>query len=101
MKKFSLLVGATLLFLGACTKQNMNRNTAQITGYDTRTCECCGGFMVKITDDKDAGNFVTKELPADAGINQYSTFPINVEIDYTKNKENCTEVITVSRVRKL
>jgi len=94
-------MGATLVFLAACTKQDKNRNTAQITGYDTRTCECCGGFTIKITDDDKAGNFITKDLPADAGINQYSTFPINVEIDYTKSKEGCDEVITVTRVRKL
>ena len=101
MRKISFLVAATVLFMGACTKHDANRNTGQITGYATTQDPCSGGFMIKITDDDKKGNLVTKTLPADAGINQFSTFPINVEIDYTQDDKTCDQLITVTRVRKL
>jgi hypothetical protein len=101
MRKISILLAATVLFIGACSKKDMYRNTAQVTGYDTRTCDCCGGFMIKITDDDKGENYTAKTLPDNVGINQYSTFPINVEVDYTKDDKGCDAVINVSRVRKL
>jgi hypothetical protein len=101
MKKISILLGAALIFFGACTKHDQNRNTAQITGYATTMDPCSGGFTIKVTDDDDKGNLVAKTLPAEAGITQYSVFPINVEIDYTQDDETCESLITVTRVRKL
>ncbi|KAA5533203.1 hypothetical protein F0919_11695 [Taibaiella lutea] len=101
MKKISILLGAALIFLGACTKHDQNRNTAQITGYATTADPCSGGFTIKVTDDDDKGNLVAKTLPAEAGITQYSVFPINVEIDYTQDDKTCESLITVTRVRKL
>jgi len=101
MKKITFLLAAAVLTLSACTKRDAHRNTGIITGYATTQDPCSGGFMIKITDDDKKGNLVTKTLPDDAGINPYSTFPINVEIDYTQDDKTCDQLIVVTRVRKL
>lgn len=79
----------------------MNRNTAQITGYATTQDECSGGYQIKITDDDGKGTVIAKTLPDDAGISQFTKFPVNVEIDYTQDNETCEQVVVVTRLRKL
>jgi hypothetical protein len=101
MRKITFLLAATVVFMASCTKQSAHRNTGQVTGYATTTDPCSGGFMIKVTDDDKKGVLVSKTLPDDAGINQYSTFPINVEIDYTQDDKTCDQLVKVTRVRKL
>ena len=99
MNKLILLL-STLTLLAACNKKDAYRESAQVIGYDGTKCECCGGYMVKLTDDNSNNYLLARSLPSSAGINPASTFPINVDIDYEKNDKNCDKVITVTRLSR-
>ena len=98
-KLIPLIISFTLL-LFSCTKKDNYRENAQILGYDNTYCACCGGFMIKVEGDNSNNYYLARVLPSDAGINQMSSFPINVELDYDKSDKNCDKVITVTRIRK-
>lgn len=99
MNKLILLL-STLTLLAACNKKDSYRASAQVVGYDGTKCGCCMGYMVKLTDDNSNNYLLARSLPASAGINTASPFPINVEIDYEKNDKDCDKVITVTRLNR-
>lgn len=100
MSKLILPLAALTFWITSCNKKGNFREDAQIVGYDATKCACCGGFMIRLQSDNAAGFYLSRTLPADAGINPMSTFPVSVELDYEKNDEDCDKVITVTRVRK-
>lgn len=100
MNKLILLLCTLALWASSCNKKGNYREDAQIVGYDLSKCGCCGGFMVRLQSDNSGIFYLAKTLPSDAGINQNSTFPVAVELDYDKDDKNCDKVITVTRLRK-
>jgi hypothetical protein len=100
MNKLILLLSALTIIFVSCNKKSSYRETAQIIGYDGTMCGCCMGYMIKTSEDKTNTYYLARTLPASAGINPNSTFPINVEIDYEKNDKNCEKVITVTRLNR-
>lgn len=79
----------------SCDKKYDYTESAQIIGYDGTMCGCCGGYMVKSSEDYSMGYYLARTLPSSAGISPTSSFPINVEINYTKDDKTCDKVITV------
>jgi len=100
MKKLILLSSAFIVLAASCSKRDSYRADAQVIGYDGTMCGCCSGFMIKLTDDNSNTYLLARTLPANAGINPMSAFPIPVEIDYDKSDKNCEKVITVSRITR-
>lgn len=100
MKRILLPLSAFILLTASCNKKDSYRATAQVIGYDGTMCGCCLGFMIKLSDDNTNTYYLARTLPASAGINPMSTFPINVEIDYDQNDESCEKVIDVTRLTR-
>lgn len=100
MNKLFILLSTLSLCVVSCNKKDNYREAAQVIGYDGTMCGCCLGYMIKLNDDNSNHYYLARTLPANAGINPTSTFPISVEIDYAKNDEACDKVITVSRLKR-
>jgi hypothetical protein len=107
MKYLSRLLVVCLLIIAitACrkNKDKWMSETAVITGVDPRTCACCGGLMINFDNspDKYAKNLsLIDEMPADAGIDFNSTFPIYVKVNW-KVDGNCgTEIIDITKIER-
>lgn len=101
MRKLLLLATISAFAIGSCKKKgNYFRSDAKIIGYDYSKCNCCGGYMIEIVEDDSKPYFLSRTLPAENGINPSHPFPMEVEIDYTKDEKSCEEVITVTRLRE-
>lgn len=89
MKKYySLAVGFLLMtagFMLSCSKKDEYMNKAIITGYDLRTCACCGGLMITFSENSNpyaADYKLLQNDPASMGISEASKFPIYIELDW-------------------
>jgi len=100
MNKLLLLLSALVVLGASCSKKDSHRDTASVIGYDGTMCGCCLGFMIKMDGDNTNTYYLARSLPASAGINPTSTFPIRVEVDYEKNDANCEQVIMVTRLER-
>ena len=99
MKKICHVAISTLLFLSltslSCEKKtvaNAAQSNAVITGFDQRTCVCCGGLMINFNGETKSytGQFylVDNDLSG-LGIPSNSTFPILVTVEW-KALDKCS-----------
>jgi len=94
---------ATLTNLG-CKKGKTYMNTAVITGFDLRTCACCGGLLLNFNGDTHSyeGNyFLVSNTPSQLGITDSTTFPVYMQVDWVKDTLAClSNTITITRFVK-
>lgn len=101
---FSLVNILALLLLanGSCKKADDYMTEAVIVGYDPRLCACCGGLMISFkgpttvfdADDKTINN------AADLGLGPNETFPLHVQVNYTKVVGSCREAVLITKLRR-
>jgi len=89
LKIATLFVIVSLFSVGCkkhdCQQPKSDLVDAIITGNDLRACACCGGLMITFTTNPTpyAGKFYDiDQMPANTGINENSTFPVNVRVKY-------------------
>jgi hypothetical protein len=94
----------TMLFgTRSCQKDEKYMTDAILTGYDARSCACCGGLMVTFNGETQpySGDFMLIENTDAIGISSTDRFPIYVELDWTSDSTKCFgNYITVTRIRK-
>ena len=108
---FKLLTSLlTLMFLTnfACNKEKPFMNDGVITGFDSRMCPCCGGLMINFVGEIQPykGSFyLIENNPSDLKINDSSTFPIYLKVDWTQKSVGCAfgglgNIIKIIRFKK-
>ena len=110
MKKLLIIIVITIVGTTSitCRKHDSNKPTtnltnAIITGVDYRKCACCGGLMITFTNDSipySSEFFDIKDLPANSGITEQSTFPMKVKVAYKKLNEPCGNFVSISILQK-
>jgi hypothetical protein len=102
MKILIIILCAGLLMLG-CKKTGVSPYQSEgiITGYDYRQCPVCGGIEIIIKNDttKNAPPFydINSSLQQ-LGINENSTFPINVSLNWT-HAAGAGNIIVISKIK--
>ena len=107
-KIFTLFVLASLLFSIACKKHDCMKpkstlTDAIITGNDLRACACCGGLMITFTNNSTPYSekfYIIDQLPTNSGINENSTFPINVRVKYETSTASCADHLNILTLEK-
>ena len=64
-------------------------NDGVITGFDARACPCCGGLMISFkgeTQPYQGEFYLIQNNPSELGINNNSTFPIYMKVDWTSDR---------------
>lgn len=73
------------------------QSTATISGFDMTLCGCCGGWIINIDNEVSDKRFST--LPQDSNIDlENSTFPINVQLNWTESDDYCGNGITIDSI---
>jgi hypothetical protein len=104
----SFFLAGSLLFIllsgtRSCQKEDKYMADAILTGYDARSCACCGGLMVTFNGETQpySGEFKLIKNTDAIGISSNARFPIHVELDWTTDSTKCFgNYITVTRIRK-
>jgi hypothetical protein len=93
-----------LLFLGTvtgCNTQDNSMNDVIFTGIDSRTCACCGGFMITFSNNpvpyQEPFN-LTDSLPPNSGITVNTTFPAYAKINWKDAGGGCPGKIIVTGI---
>jgi hypothetical protein len=97
----SFFLAGSLLFILLSGTRSMA--DAILTGYDARSCACCGGLMVTFNGETQpySGEFKLIKNTDAIGISSNARFPIHVELDWTTDSTKCFgNYITVTRIRK-
>lgn len=84
----------------ACGKDEGYEN-AIIDGYDLRLCACCGGLLIKITDEKTYQWYQHNEK---FDITTKSTFPMKVKIKFHHLVSSCAAsdgIIEITKLEKI
>lgn len=78
-------------------------NDAIITGYDARTCICCGGLMITFDGETRpyVGEFKLIENSSALGITAKDTFPIYVKVDWKIDATNVCNHILITKFARL
>lgn len=79
---------------------------AVITGYDTRSCPCCGGLMINFngeTEPYKGAFYLIQNNPAEFGVDSATHFPLYVRVEWIN--EGCTvgalgNLITITRYKR-
>jgi len=103
MKTLIILLCAGFIFIG-CKKTGMApyESEGTITGYDLRTCAMCGGLEIVIKNDttKNAPPFYDiNSTLQQLGINENTTFPINVDLNWKHDTQCAGNIIIVSKIQ--
>lgn len=98
MKQFvKILLAITfLLNITGCNKDNSSSksymNEGIITGYDLKTCQCCGGLMINFHNDtalySDPYYLIDNESST-LGISDSTEFPVKMKVDWVKDTAVC------------
>ncbi len=68
-------------------------NDAILTGFDSRMCPCCGGLMITFNGETKPYTgefFLIENDPSEFAINNNSSFPINVKVDWQSDTTKCS-----------
>ncbi len=103
----SLLTIVSLTNL-SCKKEKSFMNDGVITGFDTRTCPCCGGLMINFigeTQPYKGAFYLIQNNSSELGIDNNSAFPIYFKVDWTQDRIGCTSgaignIIKITRFKK-
>lgn len=105
MKRISviltILIVIAITISSACKKEKSYMNSAVITGFDLRTCACCGGLLINFNGDTQSykGNFfLVSNTASQLGITDSTIFPVYVQVDWVKDTVACmANTITITR----
>jgi hypothetical protein len=108
MKSFSLVLCTVLVLIlstvAGCQKTTDYQDYATITGFDTRTCSCCGGLYMNLYSNRTtviANSYIIKNSPASLGIDSHTVFPLYLYIDWkTVSPDSCAQDITITSFKK-
>jgi hypothetical protein len=102
-----LTLGAVLLSLlsiscFSCKKQSAGWQQATITGYDLRTCPCCGGLKISFESKASVSttDFKLIDNHPELGISPASTFPIPVDVRWTPLEKCSGAFVQVAEMRR-
>lgn len=92
----------------SCNKEKAFMNNGVITGFDSRTCPCCGGLMINFIGETQSYKepfYLITNNPSELGINNSSTFPIYIKVDWTQEGVGCASggignIIKITRFKK-
>jgi hypothetical protein len=111
MKLLKNLLLISLLALVACKMEELEPQTveepdpqtwvnAEVTGFDSRRCSCCGGYIVEIKGKR----YLTKQLP-EAFQNLlniiYYGYPLKVRLKYEAAKGSCPTDFNLIKVLEI
>lgn len=90
------------LLLFSCKKEKPFESNAELTGYDMRMCQCCGGLQITIDNAPSAyGFFLVGEFPKDFVLGNNPQFPILVRVDYKIDTIRCGGTrVNISRIER-
>ena len=77
-------------------------NDAIITGFDARTCICCGGLMITFNGETRAytGDFKLIENSDDIRVTDRDRFPFYVKVDWKEDATNVCNHILITRIAR-
>lgn len=88
----------------SCKKEHTYMNNAEIIGYDSRLCPCCGGTEItieQITNPNQNPFFLIGQLPGNFNLGSNPIFPIKVKIDWNTDTTNCFgNYINIKRIER-
>ena len=98
MRKILIALGIVFLMIVSCTKEIEQTKTGVITSTDERRCMCCSGWFIQINNN----TYRFKTVPEACTLNlDNAVFPIEVEIEWNKNVEQCLgDEIEVTMLKK-
>lgn len=93
----------------SCKKQASFMNEGVITGFDSRTCPCCGGLVINfkgVLQSYSGQFYLIENNPAEFGIDASTTFPVRVKVDWTQDRTMCItgaigNIIRITRFKKI
>lgn len=104
MKLHRLLVLSALFaaLFSSCKKSGSDMSDAVITGYDTRTCRCCGGLMINFNGNPQpyAEEFKVVKNDADFGFSSSQPFPVYVKVSWVSEPECSGNEIRVIKLER-
>jgi len=99
-----VILSIPVVLAAGCKKSSDTRMTdAVITGYDYRKCSCCGGLMINFNNDPQpyhSSFYQVRQLPANAGISEQTTFPLYVRVVWQPAEGGCGNGIDILRLDK-
>jgi len=105
LKTLKLFITLTVIFLTlySCSKDQQYMSNAEIIGYDSKMCPCCGGIEITIDNVQNPnGNayFLIGNLPS-GFIGDNPKFPIAVKIDWEVDAAHCFgNYINITRIAR-
>jgi hypothetical protein len=107
MQKFRIsafIVSAMIILSNySCKKTEISfMNDAVITGFDVKTCICCGGVMITFNGVAQpyTGESRLIENGKDLGITAEDKFPIYVKVDWRTDATNVCNHIIITRIAR-
>ena len=97
--KIAIFIFSLLIILSSCSKDDSLtfESIAKIKGADLSECACCGGWIIEIDGDTNSQRF--EKLPKNSSIDlQNATFPIFVNLNWTKDESYCGKGIIVDAI---
>ncbi len=97
MKKFILLIFLISTSFYCSNNDDNFESSAKIIGFDASFCACCGGWLIEIDENENLKRFDV--LPKNATIDlQNATFPLLVNLNWTKTDTYCGNGIIIDNI---
>ena len=103
-----IIICTVLGFLNLSCEREGDMDKGIITGFDNRTCPCCGGLLINFKGETQSyvGEFYLIQNSSELGIGQDARFPMHVKVRWTQEglePVTCAlgNIIKVLRIRKL
>lgn len=102
MRPLLVLLIFAFTLISSCSKESQTSD-AILTGFDARTCICCGGLMIAFNGETQPykGEFKLIDNTSEMGIGFNEPFPINVKVDWVSVPNKCSgEFIKVISLKR-